>query len=1016
MDKLIKSPNIKSIQHFLSLFQPLDVSNPVQLLSVCERDFDFEIMVGNGVLISNQKILEQYFGRVSCKVEHISGTQNSRILISKVQLPTFYPVNNFLKHLHNNQGKVISIGIGSYGEETLDLDSITHMGIFGLSGYGKSSFMKYLIGQVLAYRPDIDNIFFDPKGTEFESFKHHPRTIKVGSSSDEKFSLIMALKTELAVREYFFTQGFKMVPASLAEYLSLKEKFQRDDLPAFNKIFVWVDEAHELVGDTDGNYHCLGDHFNSLLLKARSFGIHFIYSTQNPRQSNHTLRRQSNTILTFALDNSVAYFDQMELGPTLYLKGRINVMNLTERTVNAVQVPFSTSEDALRIAYGGYELSQSKSKALGFYPLKLNRKMVLDLEFFSRICGGSKLKELNGDIKDLGSLRHRFSNFTFVWPEIYDLYDEKEPKKTPQESKKLKETKERLASLEEFLAEVSPGEKQEVEPPRSILKLDGISLTNNHPETKKFVRDFKKLLKSSLLDFSFCLTDLSKNVGLNLLRAYVSGGVKGEFTTPMKSLALGEELTFKLNQHLQEVSHALQMRNNLPLLIISGKRGMGKRTIVEAMGLELNLPVKDFVPADMVREDNKEDTEILVFSDIKSAIGFTRLGRKGKVPVLVFTIEEPVETLLGMSKPERPDFQYLNLHHTLLNIPDKHYQKEGVGEELISSLLTKHGYKGSIVSPFDFSRKRIKLTPFHLNAVIARASQKADFISQPFSEDILKEILDTTSKNTLISNSNVLIIPPSRKMGDLVVGKDHVQEITQIINRAKGRRENKYQFLKKLRPSGRVVALFSGPPGTGKSMSAEVIAGELGVDCWQCDFSRLQGKYVGETEKLLTEVFEEAESSGAVLLIDECDAFLNRELDSDYSRKIANHFLNLINNFKGVLILTTNHASYLDGAFNRRIDFKIAFKYPDVDQMTQILKNLLLPDAPVEGNWDYKDLFKGISLSGGLLLNAVEKAVGIMEQEGLGGISFGIMRLALEETQKGNNVVIERKRTMGIAG
>ena len=111
-----------------------------------------------------------------------------------------------------------------------------------------------------------------------------------------------------------------------------------------------------------------------------------------------------------------------------------------------------------------------------------------------------------------------------------------------------------------------------------------------------------------------------------------------------------------------------------------------------------------------------------------------------------------------------------------------------------------------------------------------------------------------------------------------------------------------------------MVALFSGPPGTGKSMAAEIVAKEAGKELWICDFGKMQSSYVGETEKILSEIFFRAQTSKVVLLLDEADAFLTNRSgnQSSYMVKWVNHLLTLIENYNGILILTTNFPENLD--------------------------------------------------------------------------------------------------------
>lgn len=126
------------------------------------------------------------------------------------------------------------------------------------------------------------------------------------------------------------------------------------------------------------------------------------------------------------------------------------------------------------------------------------------------------------------------------------------------------------------------------------------------------------------------------------------------------------------------------------------------------------------------------------------------------------------------------------------------------------------------------------------------------------------------------------------------------------------------------------IALFAGPGGTGKTLAAEIIAGQLGLDLLRIDVARVVGKYIGETEKNLARVFDEAERNGAVLLFDEADAlFGKRSGVRDGHDRFANadiaYLLQRIEAHPGLSILATNKRQNIDPAFLRRLRFAVNF-------------------------------------------------------------------------------------------
>jgi hypothetical protein len=177
-----------------------------------------------------------------------------------------------------------------------------------------------------------------------------------------------------------------------------------------------------------------------------------------------------------------------------------------------------------------------------------------------------------------------------------------------------------------------------------------------------------------------------------------------------------------------------------------------------------------------------------------------------------------------------------------------------------------------------------------------------------------------------------------------------------------------------MRPGGGrgvgVTGLFAGDSGTGKTMSAEVVAGALGLDLYVVDLSTVVDKYIGETEKNLNRIFDQAESCNAVLLFDEADALFGKRSDvSDAHDRYANvetaFLLQRMESFDGVAILTTNLRANLDDAFLRRLDVVIDFPKPDQAARRRLWQACLSGDLPCDPELDL-DYFAGsFELSGG---------------------------------------------------
>ncbi len=190
---------------------------------------------------------------------------------------------------------------------------------------------------------------------------------------------------------------------------------------------------------------------------------------------------------------------------------------------------------------------------------------------------------------------------------------------------------------------------------------------------------------------------------------------------------------------------------------------------------------------------------------------------------------------------------------------------------------------------------------------------------------------------------------------------------------------NQWGFDEKLAYGKGLSALFSGPPGTGKTMAAQVIANEIQLDLYKVDLSTVISKYIGETEKNLSRIFKEAETSNAILFFDEADALFGKRTEvNDAHDRYANievsYLLQKMEEYNGIVVLASNFRVNMDDAFVRRIRFIIEFPFPDEESRKEIWRIHFPERAPVEKDIDYDLLARQFAIPGGNIKNVILNA------------------------------------------
>jgi SpoVK/Ycf46/Vps4 family AAA+-type ATPase len=224
-------------------------------------------------------------------------------------------------------------------------------------------------------------------------------------------------------------------------------------------------------------------------------------------------------------------------------------------------------------------------------------------------------------------------------------------------------------------------------------------------------------------------------------------------------------------------------------------------------------------------------------------------------------------------------------------------------------------------------------------------------------------------------------VNPVCDWNDLVLPPRTMQQLREVCATEKYRHVvyHEWGFDRRLALGKGLNVLFCGPSGTGKTMAASILAKQLGLDLYKIDLSTVVSKYIGETEKQLSQIFREAQSSNAMLFFDEADALFGKRSEvKDAHDRYANvevaYLLQKMEEYEGIVILATNFRKNMDDAFTRRMHHIVEFPFPDAEYRELIWRRLMPPDSPVAQDVDFGFLSRQFELSGGHICNVAVAA------------------------------------------
>lgn len=261
--------------------------------------------------------------------------------------------------------------------------------------------------------------------------------------------------------------------------------------------------------------------------------------------------------------------------------------------------------------------------------------------------------------------------------------------------------------------------------------------------------------------------------------------------------------------------------------------------------------------------------------------------------------------------------------------------------------------------------------------------------------------------------SNQKLIQLARKVkpryiwADIVLPKDQLEQLREICNYVKYHQlvYGEWGFEHKLSLGKGLNVLFAGPSGTGKTMAAEIMTNELGLDLYKIDLATVVSKYIGETEKNLDRIFKEAQDSNSILFFDEADAIFGKRSEvRDSHDRYANieiaYLLQKMEEYQGIVILATNLHKNLDEAFARRMHFSVEFPFPEEADRFRIWQKAFPEAAPLSQDIDLGFMARQFKITGGNIKNiALSAAFLAVEDSGMVTMEH-LIRATKREYQK----------------
>lgn len=422
--------------------------------------------------------------------------------------------------------------------------------------------------------------------------------------------------------------------------------------------------------------------------------------------------------------------------------------------------------------------------------------------------------------------------------------------------------------------------------------------------------------------------------------------------------------------------------------LFAGPSGTGKTLLAQALAGDLQKPLISVSASDLPEKEGIENILRDLFTEARMRDAIVLIdecevlfAREDKRKASAYKAIEDYDGILILitSHPELLDegLERRIVYHIPFEVPDPSLRQQIwelhippevpiEGEIDLESLATRYDFTGGTI-------KNAVLVA--VNLAIANNPEKPRITQALLEEGCNSQLRYALESLTERATTHL-------RLKDIVLPETEKRKVAELIQACRNQTLvlNKWGFGKRLVTGKGIVALFDGPPGTGKTYCAEIVAGELGRPLHRINIPEIVSKWVGETEKHIKKVFELAKISHAILLFDEADALFSarvtevRTSTDRYANMEVNLLLQEIERFPGICILTTNSFGLLDKAMVRRVQFRVTFKEPDALERQQIWETLCPAEAPLASDVDFAFLAKKFELTGAQIKNALLRA------------------------------------------